>query len=306
MHRLVTLLAAAGLLCSACSSAPPKPEAATDVKNRAAEATEFGNQNYRQGRYELALNFFLQALEINISVDNEPGVIQSYASIGRAYMALDRMDLAEETLLKALPRAQARGDPELLFTAANNLGELYLKKGDPARAIQTFEQVLALPAGKLTPAETGVLDHNLGTAYKATGDLARAQELLEKSLAINLRGKLDEEAAADYYMLASVYSKQGDYNGARKNLLAALDLDKKIENSLGIAKDLNALGIVEGKSGDAEASFGYLQRAYLVYTTVGIAAETRRALAALVDAAEKAGRTGDAADYRASLEKMGK
>ena len=83
--------------------------------------------------------------------------------------------------------------------------------------------------------------------------------------------KLDEEAAADYYMLASVYSKQGDYASARKNLLVALDLDKKIENSLGIAKDLSALGIVARKSGDAEAAFSYLQRAYLVYTTVGIA-----------------------------------
>ena len=134
MLRLLTILAAAGLLCSACSSAPPKPDAATDVKNSAAEATEFGNQNYRQGRYDLALSFFLQALELNISVDNEPGVIQSYASIGRVYVALDRIDLAEETLLKALPRARAQGNPELLFVAANNLGELYLRKGDPARS----------------------------------------------------------------------------------------------------------------------------------------------------------------------------
>ncbi len=306
MRRLLGLLLAAGLACTACSSAPPKTDTATDVKNRAAEATDFGNQNYRQGRYDLALSFFTQALELNVSVDNEAGVVQSYNSIGRVYMALDRIDLAEETLLKALPRARAKGSPDLIFVAANNLGELYLKKGDPQRAIGLFDQALELSSGKLTPAQMGVLNHNLGTAFKATGDLPRARTLLEKSLSLNLGAKLDEEAAADYYMLASVYSKQGDYDSARKNLLAALDLDKKIENSLGIAKDLNALGIVAGKSRDAEAAFDFFQRAYLVYTTIGIPGETRRALATLVEAAESAGKTGDAAEYRAALEKMGK
>jgi tetratricopeptide (TPR) repeat protein len=291
------------LLAASCSSAPPKREAVSVVKDRAVEATEFGNQYYRQGRYDTALSFFTQALELNVSVDNEAGVVQSYNSIGRVYMALDRFDLAEETFLKALPRAQALDDAELFFAASSNLGELYLKMGDPGRAIALFERALSQP---LTPGRTAVLSHDLGTAYKATGDLVRARELLAKSLAINLREKQTEEAAADYYMLASVSSKEGDLAGAEKALTLALELDKKIENSLGIAKDLSALGSVSRRKGDAETAYVYLHRAYLVYTTIGIAAETRKALEELAGAAEASGRTAEASEYRALLAGAGK
>ncbi len=309
------LLTVACLLAVSCSSAPKKTETVTVSKNRAAEATDIGNAYFRQGRYDLALRFFTQALDSNTSVDNEEGIIQSSNSIGKVYMTMGAIDAAEEIFTSALSRAKS-GSAELFFLTSNNLGELYLQKGEPAKALATFEQVLALPSGATSGASSGarasglsdlqraVLYHNMGAAHKNLGDLAKAREDLEKSLAINLAKKLTEETAADYYMLASLDSKQGDLEGAMKNAELALAMDKKIENSVGIAMDLYALGIISSKRKDMAAAYDYFQRSYLVSTTLSMRSDMRKSLVELIAAAEALGRTADAENYRRALAEL--
>ena len=298
MRRFAVL--AAVLLLAACSSAPKKADEATDVKNRAAEAAQFGNSYYRQGRYDLALQFFTQALNENLSVDNEPGVVQSYNSIGRVYLAVGMIGEAESAFLRAAAIAvRLGGEPQ--FVTSNNLGELYLRQGDAATALATFERVLGGPLAGMPPAQVGLLYHNLGCASKATGDLVKAMEWLKKALAVNLDEKLYEEAAADYYMIASVHSKQGALEEAAKNAELALTLDKQIESSPGIAKDLYALGLIANKRRDAAAAYDYFQRSYLVFTTLGMRSDIKKALTELVAAADALGRTTDAAGFRATL-----
>ncbi len=306
MTRPSRLFAAIALITAvSCSSAPPKSDVVNAAKDRAAAATEAGNKYFLQGQYDLALIFFTQAQQENTSIDNDPGMVQSSNSIARVYMATGKNDLAEEILESVLPRAQKPGNEVLYFVTCDNLGQLYLAKGDPGKAVELFTRALALPQGKLTKAQTGVLSHDLGTAYKNTGDYTRAMELFNASLAINLAEKLHEEAAADYYMIASVHSKQGEYAKAEENLSLALAQDKMIENSPGIAKDLYALGLVAAKRSDAETAYGYFRRAFLVYSTIGHKPDTRKALERLIQAAEDAGRTKEAADYKKALTDLG-
>ena len=302
MRRFAVL--AAVLLLAACSSAPKKADEATDIKNRAAEAAQFGNSYYRQGRYDLALQFFTQALNENLSVDNEPGVVQSYNSIGRVYLAVGMIGEAESAFLRAAAIAvRLGGEPQ--FVTSNNLGELYLRRGDAATALATFERVLGGPLAGMPPAQVGLLYHNLGCASKATGDLVKAMEWLKKALAVNLDEKLYEEAAADYYMIASVHSKQGDYPAAAKNAELALEYDKRIENALGVVKDLLALGLVAMKAGDPATAYGYFQRSHLAATALGSTADIRSALEGLIASGEALGMSAATAEYRKALAGLG-
>lgn len=302
--RAVVAAATALLALAACSSAPKPTDGATDVKNRAAEAAQFGNSYYRQGRYDLALQFFTQALNENLSVDNEPGVVQSYNSIGRVYLAVGMVDEAEAAFLEASPIAGRLGG-EALFVTSNNLGELYLRRGDAAGALATFERVLGGSLAGMPPAQVGLLYHNLGSAYKATGDLPRAMEWLKKALAINLEQKLYEEAAADYYMIASVHSKQGDLEAAARNAGLALEYDKRIENALGVVKDLAALGLIAGKAGDHAAAYDYFRRSHLAATALSSRADIRAALEGLIASGEALGRTAEVAGHRKALADLG-
>jgi tetratricopeptide (TPR) repeat protein len=300
----VVLPFAAALLLAACSSAPKKSDTATDVKNRAAQAALSGNTYYRQGRYELALQFFTQALNENLSVDNEAGVVQSYNSIGRVYLAVGMNDEAESAFVKASAIAVRLGG-EPLFVTSNNLGELYLRRGDARGAVEIFERVLAGSLKDVQPDQVGLLYHNLGSAYKATGELDEALAWLRKALAINLAEKLYEEAAADYYMIASVQSKQGDYAAAAKNAELALENDKRMENALGVTKDLLALGLIASRAGDSAVAHGYFERSYLAATALGSTADIRSALEGLIASGEALGKTAEAAAYRKALADLG-
>jgi tetratricopeptide (TPR) repeat protein len=195
--------------------------------------------------------------------------------------------------------------PSLLFVSTNNLGELYLARGDNEKALATFMEALAMPATAKSPSQSAVLLHNLGTTQRNLGDAAKALEYYHESLEIDLANKLTAAAAADYYMIASVYSRQGSYDEAMTNAQLALSLDKQVENSPGIAEDLYALGLISNKRKDGEAAYDYFQRSYLVYTTLGFKGGQRKALTGLIDAAITLGRSTEAEAYRKILTDLG-
>ena len=109
-----------------CSSAPEEQEEISNVRNRAAENTEFGNTYFNRAKYDQALSFFNLALTDNISVDNEEGIVQSYNSIGKVYLATGSIEAAENNFRLALGLAGKIETPSLISQSANNLGEVFL------------------------------------------------------------------------------------------------------------------------------------------------------------------------------------
>jgi tetratricopeptide (TPR) repeat protein len=305
--RALTVLTACALAAAvllSCSSSPKKSDTVMTVKVQADRDTSSGETYYRQGRYELALQFFTQALSQFTSVDDGVGIVRAYNAVGKCYIALGQLDLAENIFLRAREKARGEG-ASLLFESTINLGELYLAKGQPQEARATLQEALQMTPGKPDPARASLLSHDLGTAEKNLGNSAKALEYFGLSLNANLSNKLFAEAASDYYMIASVYSRDGKYDEALKNASLALGYDKQVENVPGIAKDLYALGLIAAKKGDQGSSFDYFQRSYLVSTTLGFRDDMRKALGGLVAAADALGKAADAEAYRKDLADLG-
>lgn len=288
------------VVAASCSTAPKKPDSIVEVKNRAAEAGKSGDAYYRQGRYDVALRFYTDALQDNLSVDYREGVVQSYNSIGRVEMASELLDEARKSFDKARAIAEELGGVPL-FVTRNNLGELSLRRGEAARALEIYQDLVKDPRPEIPPEQLALAYHNLAAAWKGSGDLDQAMSWLAKSLQINLDHKLYEEAAGDYYMIASLHSKRGELALARENAALALENDKRVENSLGIIKDLYALGLIEEKDRNLAAAYDYFQRSYLAATALGSAPEARQSLGALIEAAEALGMSAEAAEYRKTL-----
>jgi len=301
--RLLFIAVLAGF-AAACSSAPAKSDTTTNVKNQAADAEASGQQYFSQGRYELALQFFTQALDANGSVDNVEGVIRSRTAIGQVYLATGRLQAAQDILTAAREQARMRS-ATLFIDASISLGELYLREDDPQKSLNIFQETVFAPQVKLTPMQTGVLYHDIGAAWKASGDLAKALDWLSKALQTHLANKLMEPAAADYYMIASVHSKEGDFAAASASAEQGLALDKKIENSSGIAKDLYAIALIAAKKGDTPTAYDYYQRAYSVFTSMGDTEGMKKSLTQLVSIAQSLGRDEEAQGYQKALAKAG-
>ncbi len=295
---------AAALLAASCSTAPAKTDTVTAVKKQAADASGVGDGYFLQGRYDLAMQFFEQALSYSTSVDDAEGIIQSTNSIGKVYMAVGSLDGAQRMFTQARDRALS-GDPRLLFLSYTNHGELLLRKGQPQDALRIFEQAQAMPQAARTPEQGAILLHDIGTAHKNMEDLSGALEFYNQSLKINLDHKLHAEAASDYYMIASVYSKQGDYESAIRNAQLALASDKLVENSPGIAQDLYALGLIEQKRQRFSAAYDWFLRSYQVSLSLAMRPQMRKALTQAAVCADALGNAQDAASARKLLADLG-
>ena len=299
--RLMVLFLILALFTS-CSSAPEAGNETLEKKNRAAENTEFGNSYFNQANYAQALNFFTLALNDNISVDNEEGIIQSYNSIGKVYLALSDLPAAERNFSQALTMAYKAGVAPLIAQSANNLAEVYLIRNELDKSLGFFQEAMKQIDTESPGSDGAIIFHNMGCVYKKMGKLDEALKLFQNALEVNLKLKRFEEAASNYYMISSVYSKRGDYTMALDYAGQALDLDKRVENSLGIAKDLLALGIISSKAGKYEEACNHFKRSYQVYQTLSLTRECRKVIPFIITACEISGRSEEADQYRRLFE----
>lgn len=299
MKKIAWILTAA--LLFGCSSAPKDDGTMNDIKNRAAEYAEFGNRYYHAADYTQALKFFTQALEMNLSVDNETGVVESHGSLGRVYMRTGDMEAAEEHFLKAHELASYLSGNMKLKTCGN-LGEYWLIRGDIETSLEYINRGLTYTSDSPESKEAAVLYHNAATVYKQKEDYQRAFDYVERALKINTAMASYSEMAANYYLLSSIASKQSRVDEALKNAHEALKYDKKIENQVGIAADLFALGRLYKMADRVEESFRYFEKAYHVYEAINLASGVRDTLEYLAEIAENLGKDRESELYRGALE----
>jgi len=298
-HTLLIILMA-GLLFG-CSSAPKDDGVVSDIKNRAAEYAEFGNRYYQAADYVQALKFFSQTLEMNVSVDNEPGIVESHGSLGKVYMKTGDFEAAERHLLKAYELSLHLHNDMKLKTAGN-LGEYWLNRGDTEKALTYIDEGLSHAAEDPESPGAAVLYHNAGTVYKHLEEYDRAIEYTRRALEINTGLSSYGEMAANYYLLSSIASKQDNPETAIEYAEEALSNDKKVENRPGIAGDLFALGLIYRKSENHEKAYYYFEKAYHVYEAINLVPGIRKALEYLADTAAKLDREEDVEVYTGALE----
>jgi tetratricopeptide (TPR) repeat protein len=293
------------MLLLGCSSAPKQSAQVVDKKNRASEYTDFGNRSYTEGDYAAALTFFEQALAINLSVDNGPGVVKSLCSVGAVHIALGQRPQAEEVFVRARRLAATAGDTVLEVQSAVSLGELLIAEGRSGEARELLAGELRSEGALAGTRDLAILYHTLATAEKKLGRLDEARSHAELALAINTKLKALEDVAANHFLLASIHSKREDYAAALASAQTALETDKRIENSLGIAQDLLAMGIIATRLGRSEQAFDYFERSYGIYSALRLSSGLRSVLPELVDAARRVGRGADADAYAAKLVALG-
>ena len=304
LARPIALAALPLLLAAACSTAPEQPEEVTEKKNRAAEYTEYGNEQYNQGNYATALTFFRQALAYNVSVDNEKGIVESRNSLGKVYLALGQEDDALTSFRAALELAEALEDAALIARCSSNLGELYIRGERYDLAGEALARALENTDTSRSTSDLAILYHNLGMVAKKSDDLSGAMEHFTRALRINTELKLYQEMASNHYMIASLYSKGQEYAKALEHAGTALQYDKRVENSPGIAQDLLALGIISLRSSDREKAYAYFKRSHQVYLGLGDESGIGTLLTYLINTGEMLGRTDEVQSYRQQKERL--
>ena len=292
------------LALASCSSAPKKAVAVVTVKNDAADYSKLADGFLAAGQYASALQYYGEALDANLSVDNVEGAIKSRGSIGRVYLALGNDADAEREMGDALEDARAFGKPGLVALCLSNLGELRWAAGDADAAEALFIEAEPLASGD--EAMAAVVAHNRGVSAMGRGDYELARTFVAKAAAANERARRWTELGSNRYTLASIANAVGNLPAAISWAGKALEADKTGENAPGIGADLEALARLSRKSGGDEAAFDYYRRAFGVWLSLNRAEEAERCLVALGELATGLGKESYALRYAELLERLRK
>jgi len=279
--RLAAAVALAAVLAAAtgCSSAPQGTGEVVARKNEAADFSKLADGFFFEGQYASALQYYGEALDANLAVDNMEGAIGARNSLGRTYLALGRLDDAARELGDALEDARAAGLPGSIALSLSNLGELRYARGDADGAVALFEEAAAVVSPK--DPTSAVISHNRGVIALARGDLDSAEAFLLAAAKVNEKEKRWIELATNRYVLAAVFNARGDLDGAIAWAYRALAADKAAENTLGIGADLEAAAKLQRKAGRADLAFDLYRRAFGLWLAANREQDAIRCLNAL-------------------------
>lgn len=231
--------------------------------------TNMGALMFNQGKYPLALDHYLKALDGVTSL----GILEYQAelqiSIGLIYENQASYGRALEYYFKALSLVEQRGYVSQRAQAYNRIAWIYKTQGNYAlseeyakKAITIYEQVGDEP-GLATCYNT------LGLNYYLQRNYATSLDYHQRALAIRRRYNNRRGIAASLFNMALVYEIQGRLEAALRVQKEAIILEEETGNIYGIGISCNAIGSLLTKLGRYAEAEHYLSRAALIARDVG-------------------------------------
>lgn len=219
------------------------------------------------------------ATTIGAGMSNQPEVEASVrATVGATYYMLGLFDQCEPHLLRALElrRDRAKEDEAGLVTSLNQLGDLRVRQGRYAEAVDLHTEAVAEAKRRSPGKESAALAESigkLGAALRYMDRYEEAEPLYVQSLEMRRRlfGDRSPEVSASLNNLGFLYRHLGRLDDAEKALRESLSIRQALmgPDDRRIAVTMNNLGSVLYKRGDLtnaeqvfRGSYEMLERIY--------------------------------------------
>jgi tetratricopeptide (TPR) repeat protein/DNA-binding SARP family transcriptional activator len=219
-----------------------------------------GDIHYLQGRHELALDHYRQALEIAQAIGNHSGELNGLLGLGNVHRLTGRHELALDHFGRALEIAQAIGDHSGELNGLVGLGNVYRLTGRHEPALDHFGR--ALEIARATGNHTGELDVLIGL-----GQTHRKQSRHELALHHYLRALEIARTTGSRTIelisllgLGHVHVQQSRHEPALDHYQQALEIARDTGNHTGELSAIIGLGHVHLQQGRCEEAAGYYQR----------------------------------------------
>ena len=204
------------------------------------------------GHYPEAIKEFQNSIRIN------PQNFSAHHNLAIAYMAIERLDLAEQSIKDAL-----NINPDYT-KAQNTLSKIMIEKKEYDRAIR----LALLTLQDLTYSEVDKSYENIGLAYLKKGQNKEAGRYLQKAISRN-----GENCSAFYYYALSLY-----HQNAFKHSLSALDKTKSICQNRSFQEPHYYSGLIHLKLGQKKEAQKEFLKIIKTYPESKYARKARKAL----------------------------
>ncbi|MBN2537496.1 sigma 54-interacting transcriptional regulator [candidate division WOR-3 bacterium] len=231
-----------------------------------------------QGRPEEALEFLKRCLEIDDQLGDDYLRTVHLYNTGWALENLGRMDEAAEYCYRAIALAETAGYPEIKIDATSMLGEFYLKRDRPDKAVELLGRVV--DGLKQQNDRKGLLRDalaNYGTARLRLGDLSHAEEVFREALALAEESKDQHSLAVACWRMAELALALGDLDRAEGLVGRA----SAVAHEAGLTREqgeaLRVRSMVLARQGDAAAARDAAERSIAEFERLGDGYELARA-----------------------------
>lgn len=201
---------------------------------------ELGIVYQNKFEYEKALDALYKALNIFKKIDKNKKLADTYNQIGGVYYDQENYDKAFEYFQKSLEVWVIIGDDKGLAALFNNVGEIYRLKKDYYNALEYFNNAIFISQKLNIPDYLATNFDNVGKIYTELGAYDSALYYLDKSLLINQR-------INEVHGISTVSISLGDLYFHKKEFRKAIDSYK---TGFDIARNNGFLNLIK------EASMG--------------------------------------------------
>ncbi len=215
-----------------------------DLYNRAIAENNLGELALNQGRLEEALIAYQAALRLLEQIGSSPYILGIlHNNLGAVYVRRGELAAAREQLQASLTRFELAESRDILPEVARHLAEIARQEGDMQLAEAEAQRSLALARELQAENEAGITLRLLGELALARGEHSAAAARLRESLAILLKLGETYQAACTHLALARLALAVGRPADAR----AELDACEPVFAQLDAAPDLAVAQEVRSK-----------------------------------------------------------
>jgi signal transduction histidine kinase len=193
-----------------------------------ASKYQAGKQFFRQGKYNLAIDYMYDALNDLKAIQDYEGQARIHNNIGNIYNFNNDYDKAYEEYQQSIKLSVHSIDPEITTIAFTNIGTIYLNRKNYDSALFFFDKSLAILINQSGSSNSiAGIYNNKGLIYKHQQQYDTSLSYFEKALAILIEIKNFPSISSTKANIGLTYISMGKYQEAKKTLLEALSFSEK-------------------------------------------------------------------------------
>ncbi len=189
------------------------------ISTKADAKSNLASLYVKTGKYQKAVDLFLEVYEIDKKVGNKRKISSSLNNIGRVYIDWKKYDTGIEYYLNSIELLDTINDKPDLAIRYNNIGAAYMLKKEYGKAIVWIDKATKIDEQHNNIYRLPIRYYNLGTSYYSLKNFHKAKYYMEKSKNLYLKLNDFRGLAGVYLGLGKIYSAQKQYDKSLDNYL---------------------------------------------------------------------------------------
>ena len=230
---------------------------------------KLGDAHIKLAQFHGAIDYGKNSLEISTDINDQSGIENANCLLGKAYSRVGENKEAINCFEKSLEISTAIGDRSGIASNNGNLGNVYCNLGEYHKAIQCHEKSLKISTTIGDLSGIASNNGNLGNAYLSLGEYQKAIEYYEKGLKLSTAIGDQSGIASNYGNLGNAYLSLAEYQKAIQYYQKGLQISTAIGDQLGIASHNGNLGNVYDDLGEYHKAIQYHEKCLEISTAIG-------------------------------------